>query len=99
MDPNLLLIFGFIILALAIVMPAVFMFVRLEARSKERRLELEAQIEQAKAQQVRNSAEIDRKLEDRVRVLERIATDRGADLAAQIEDLRDRRVNLPESAQ
>ena len=33
------------------------------------------------------------RLEARVRVLERIATDRGADVAAQIEQLRDDRLN------
>ncbi|WP_409321614.1 hypothetical protein [Sphingomonas sp. BK580] len=33
------------------------------------------------------------RLEARVRVLERIATDRGADVAAEIEQLRDDRLN------
>jgi hypothetical protein len=32
-------------------------------------------------------------LEERVRVLERIVTDKGFDLASQIEDLRDRPIN------
>ena len=34
-------------------------------------------------------------LEDRVRVLERIATDRGQDIAHQIESLRDQRREMP----
>ena len=38
------------------------------------------------------AAHIER-LEQRVRVLERIATDKGSTLAAEIEDLRDERVN------
>ena len=33
------------------------------------------------------------RLEQRVRVLERIITDRGFDVSAQIEDLRDERIN------
>ena len=53
---------------------------------KERQLELTAGRTAEKAAQY--AAHIER-LEARVRVLERIATDKGADLAQQIEDLRD----------
>ena len=41
------------------------------------------------AEQAAQYAAKAQKLEARVRVLERIATDRGSDLAMQIEDLRD----------
>lgn len=55
---------------------------------RQRRLELEAQMVAEKAAQyaARTSG-----LEERVRVLERIVTDRGADLASEIELLRDQR--------
>ncbi|MXO58531.1 hypothetical protein GRI89_03105 [Altererythrobacter salegens] len=53
---------------------------------KERQLELTAY--RADEPATHYSAQVTR-LEERVRVLERIATDKGADLAAQIEDLRE----------
>ena len=60
---------------------------------KQRKLELEAGRanlgEGASAQTIAE-------LEKRVRVLERIATDRGQDVAAQIEALRDRSEALPD---
>ena len=62
---------------------------------KQRKLELEAQVAAAKA-----AAPADRNdlLEERVRVLERIVTDRGYDVATQIEALRDtRRVEEPDA--
>jgi hypothetical protein len=52
---------------------------------REKKLELEAQIAVAKT--VKNE-----QLEQRVRVLERIATDKGIDVADEIERLRDERV-------
>lgn len=59
-------------------------------RFKERELELLAgQTAEKAAQYVAHSERI----EARVRVLERIATDKGTDLAAAIEDLRDPSVN------
>ena len=57
---------------------------------KERKLELLASQTAEKAAQYAAHTE---RLEARVRVLERIATDKGADLAAAIEDLRDPAVN------
>lgn len=54
---------------------------------KERAMELTADRTAEKAAQY--AAQVER-LEQRMRVLERIATDRGADLALEIEDLRDR---------
>lgn len=59
-------------------------------RVKERELELRlAQMGQTEA---RSPAQPDR-IEERLRVLERIATDKTADLATQIEDLRKETVN------
>lgn len=55
---------------------------------KEKQLALTADSTAEKAAQYATHIE---KLEHRVRVLERIATDRGADLALQIEELRDER--------
>ena len=53
---------------------------------KERKLELMADRTAEKAAQY--AAHVER-LEQRMRVLERIATDKGADIAAQIENLRE----------
>ena len=53
---------------------------------RHRRLEVEAQMTAEKAAQYAAHTE---RLEQRVRVLERIATDRGADLAGEIDALRD----------
>ncbi len=57
---------------------------------KEHQLELTASHTAEKAAQYAAHTE---RLEARVRVLERIATDKGTDLAAAIEDLRDPSVN------
>lgn len=57
---------------------------------KEKQLDHAAKLAADKA--ATQSAQIER-LEQRIRVLERIATDRGPELAAQIEDLRDDRLN------
>jgi hypothetical protein len=57
---------------------------------KEKQLDHAAALAADKA--AAQAAHIER-LEQRMRVLERIATDRGNDLAAQIEDLRSDRVN------
>jgi hypothetical protein len=56
---------------------------------KQRKVELEAEARRATGAERGDYAEM---LEDRVRVLERIATDRGLDLAHEIEALRDRQV-------
>ena len=55
---------------------------------QHRKLELEASMVAEKAAQYAAQTE---RLEQRVRVLERIATDRGADLSHEIELLRDER--------
>lgn len=57
---------------------------------RERELELQSTLTAEKAAQYVAHTE---RLEQRVRVLERIITDQGTDLAAQIEDLRDRPLN------
>ena len=54
-------------------------------RVKERELEL--RIAEASNPATKGNAEVD-KIEERLRVLERIATDKSTALAAQIEDLR-----------
>ena len=53
---------------------------------REKRMEIEARMTAEKAAQYAAQTE---RLEQRVRVLERIITDRGVDLAAEIDGLRD----------
>ena len=86
MNPNLMGIFLFVMAILLVVLPFAYVINRREQLHKERKLELEARAEEARSG--RASPEY-RKLEERVRVLERIATDRGADLALEIEALRE----------
>ncbi|NNM76082.1 hypothetical protein HJG53_04060 [Sphingomonas sp. ID1715] len=57
-----------------------------------REKQLDAQVGRTAEKAAQYAAQTER-LEQRVRVLERIITDRGGDLAAQIEDLRDRPLN------
>ncbi|WP_206429107.1 hypothetical protein [Sphingomonas sp. 2R-10] len=57
---------------------------------RERRLEIEANMLAEKAAQYAAQTE---RLEQRVRVLERIITDRGVDLSDEIERLRDNPLN------
>ncbi|HEX7781848.1 MAG TPA: hypothetical protein VF509_03490 [Sphingobium sp.] len=57
---------------------------------KERQLEMQTSLTAEKAAQYAAHTE---RLEERVRVLERIATDRGVDLADEIDSLRDRPLN------
>ncbi len=63
-------------------------FVRPWFAYQQRRMELNASMVAEKAAQYASRTE---QLEQRVRVLERIATDRGADLSDEIERLRDER--------
>ena len=65
-------------------------FIRPWLALKQRQLELNSQMAAEKAAQYAAQTE---RLEERVRVLERIITDKGVDLAHQIELLRDDRVN------
>ena len=59
---------------------------------KEKQLTLTADRTAEKAAQYASRVQL---LEQRVRVLERIATDKGADLALQIEELREARPDQP----
>ena len=88
MDANLMLIFGFILVALSIIFPFAYVINKREHEHKERKLELQARAEEAKAEQARYSNGDYSKMEERVRVLERIATDSNHALASQIEELR-----------
>ena len=65
-------------------------FIKPWLKLKERQLELQSQETAEKAAQYAAQTE---RLEQRVRVLERILTDKGAHLAAVIDDLRDDKIN------
>jgi hypothetical protein len=78
---------AFIVVGMPTIM--VFAIVSRVYRHGEKKLELEAQIAAAQAAQGNPKNE---QLEQRVRVLERIATDKGIDVADEIERLRDERV-------
>lgn len=89
MDQDLILIFGFILTILMIVMPMAYLFQKRAAEHEERKLELEARKAEAEAALNSRGTADYRKFEERLRVLERIATDGNHDLALQIEQLRD----------
>jgi hypothetical protein len=74
---------AFIVIGLPTI--AIFVLISRMLRHREKKLELEAQIAAAKT--IRNE-----QLEQRVRVLERIVTDKGIVVAEEIERLRDERV-------
>ena len=88
MDANLAMIFGFIMLLLFFVLPFAYAINKRQVEHEERKLELETRKAEAENGGGKNSADY-RRLEERVRVLERIATDGNHQLAAQIEELRD----------
>lgn len=94
MDFEFLAIMVFVVAILAIVLGIGNDAFQRWLRHEEKQLELMADKTAEQAAQYAAKAE---KLEQRVRVLERIATDTGADLATQIEDLRDR--DIEESVQ
>lgn len=83
------------IAAIVVAVPTMFLFLHSVIKRvidyKQRQAELLAGQTAEKAAQYASHVE---KLEARMRVLERIATDKGADLAAEIEDLRDDKLNL-----
>jgi len=64
--------------------------IRLLLEHRQKRMELDARMTAEKAAQYAAHTE---RLEQRVRVLERIVTDKGIDVADEIERLRDERVN------
>lgn len=84
MSPLLIPIFAMMIPIVAILAGTVF---KPWLKLKERQMELASTEAAEKAAQYAAQTE---RLEQRVRVLERIATDRGQDLAGEIERLRDR---------
>ena len=88
MDYELMMIFGFVLVIVMVVLTFGTIAGQRDRAHKLRKLELEARVEEAKASRANADSEAQRKLEERVQVLERIATDRGADLAREIEDLR-----------
>jgi ABC-type lipoprotein release transport system permease subunit len=83
-------VFVLSIIGLAVGLPVTLAMVaeiaKRQIKFKERKLELMADMTAEKAAQY--AAHVER-LEQRMRVLERIATDKGVNLAAQIETLRD----------
>lgn len=85
MDGTVVVIMLSVIVVVAIMAGSISGIVRRHMRFKKRELEIMAGSAAEQAAQYAAKAE---KLEQRVRVLERIATDRGSDLAQQIEDLR-----------
>ena len=88
MDPDLTLIFAFILAIVMMVLPFAYFVNQRVQEHEARKLELEARIEEAKAEQLRFSNGDYAKMEERVRVLERIATDSNHALASKIEELR-----------
>ena len=76
---------AFIVIGLPVI--GVIVLVVRVMRHREKKLELEAEI--AKAQAAQQGGR-EARLEQRVRVLERIVTDKGIDVADEIERLRDR---------
>ena len=88
MDADLVLIFGFILTIASLGMVTGILIHRSQIRADERKLELKAQIEQARAEQARFQKGDYAKMEERLRVLERIATDSNHALASQIDELR-----------
>ena len=74
---------AFLALGIPSIMIAAIFLVRRVLSFREKKLELEAQIEIAKAQQSGG-----RRIEERLRVIERIVTDKGVAVSDEIELLR-----------
>lgn len=89
MNPDLIAIFGFVLLVCLIVFPFALIIHRRTVLHEERKLELLARVEEAGTGTAGVSQADYHKLEQRVRGLERIATDSKQDLALQIEQLQD----------
>ncbi len=83
-------LFIFIVVMVGIVLGVGNEMLRQILHHRERQMKL---ISDKAAEQASHYASKAEQLEDRVRVLERIATARGADLAAEIEDLREPRAH------
>jgi hypothetical protein len=77
---------AFIVIGLPVTV--LFALVSRTMRYREKKLELQTRIAEAEAAKDGARGNVS-KLEERVRVLERIVTDRGMDIAHEIEQLRD----------
>ena len=80
--------FGVFIPIIALMIPIVAIWTKHQQKIAEMNIQTTAQ---ATAEQAAQYASKVQQLEDRVRVLERIVTDKGYDVATQIEALRDER--------
>ena len=80
----------FIVIGLPVVLIFGQGFFKRLLEHREKRMEIEARLTAEKAAQYAAHTE---RLEQRVRVLERIVTDKGIDVADEIEKLRDQRPN------
>ena len=89
MQPDEMVIFFTLVASALVVLVLLTRVHKRRLEFKLRKLELEAQAKAPPAAARDDRTDL---LEDRVRVLERIATDRGLDLAHEIEALRDRQV-------
>ena len=87
MDPLIIPVLGIMCGVLAVIGGV---FIKPWLRLRERQLEIQSRQTAEKAAQYAAQTE---RLEQRVRVLERIVTDKGIDLADEIERLRDDHVN------
>jgi hypothetical protein len=86
MSPDIIFLIPILAISVGLVAVIGGTIVRPWLAHKERRMELEATMVAEKAAQYAAQTE---RLEQRVRVLERIITDRGVDLSHEIESLRD----------
>ena len=85
MDPGVI---GVFIPIIALMIPIVAIWTKHQQKLAEMNVSTTAQATAEKAAQYASRVQ---DLEDRIRVLERIVTDRGYDIATQIEALRDQR--------
>lgn len=88
MDSDLIIIFSFILTIVFTGLAFAMVMHRRVATHEERKLELKARIAEAQKGERAIGNDAMQHIEDRLRVIERIVTDPGADLSRQIEDLR-----------
>ena len=86
------IIIVFIVVGLPVILIFGQPFLKRLLEHREKRMEIEARLTAEKAAQYAAQTE---RLEQRVRVLERIVTDKGLDIADEIEKLRDDRAGTP----
>ena len=91
MDKALLVVgFFFVVVGIPVIFGVLRDVWKRNLKLKEKQLEIEARMTAEKAAQYAAHTE---RLEQRVRVLERIVTDKGVDVADEIERLRDQPLN------